>query len=269
MRKPLLLVAVIGALIALPAPHAGGACSLTPTGGLVTRSLGSRSYELYVPSGLDDGAPLVLSLHGLFGDGRQHADATGWMPFSDDNGLIVAFPNGNLRSWYFAEGSSDVAFLRSVVVDISATWCVDSTHVHVTGHSNGAYMAQRVGCDAPDVFASATEYAGGSPDNLFSGCSPGRGVGVGLFHGDADRVVSPSQGMTARDRWVARNECAPIPTTEPVADGTFLRYTGCRDGVEVWWRLYAGQGHSWPTGARQQDMLSTMWAFFQAHPAPP
>jgi polyhydroxybutyrate depolymerase len=129
-------------------------------------------------------------------------------------------------------------------------------------------MAQRVACDAADLFASAAEYAGGAPDSFNYPCTPSRGIGVALFHGDWDTVVPQPAGVMARDGWVARQSCSPTPTSEAVSEGTFLRYTGCRDGVQVTWRTYPQQSHLWPTGARQQDILSRMWAHFLAHPHP-
>ena len=232
--------------------------------------MAGRSYVLHVPAGLTGTqVPLLVTLHGFSNDGEMHAQQTGWRPYADGHNFIVAFPNGNYRSWNFSQyGTADITFLRNVVADISGTWCVDPHRVHISGHSNGAFMAQRVACDAPDLFASATEYAGGPPDAFNYPCNPSRGIAVALFHGDADFVVPEAWGAQARDGWVSRLTCNPAPSSEATADGQLLRYTGCRDGVEVLWRTYPNQSHLWPTGARQQDILDRMWAFFNAHPLP-
>lgn len=129
-------------------------------------------------------------------------------------------------------------------------------------------MALRLACDAADTFASVSAYAGASPTEFGQACSPSRAIGVGVFHGADDLVVSPALGEEARDEWVARNGCAPIPVSVPVSDGELLRYTPCEAGVEVWWRLYPGQGHLWPTGERGEEILNRMWAFFAANPRP-
>jgi poly(3-hydroxybutyrate) depolymerase len=118
------------------------------------------------------------------------------------------------------------------------------------------------------VFASVAEYAGGPPDPFGNACEPDRGIGVALFQGDADFVVPAVYAMQARDGWVSRMSCNPTPASDPVSEGQLLRYTGCDDRVEVIWRTYPGQSHLWPTGARQQDILSRMWAHFEAHPLP-
>jgi polyhydroxybutyrate depolymerase len=269
-------IAVVVALIAsltvgaglLAGPAQAAPCGLSGFDGV--RTVGGRTYELHVPAGLTGTqVPLVVSLHGFSSDGPSHGDQSGWRPYANSHNFIVAFPNGNYRSWNFSQyGAADITFLRNVVADIAATWCVDPQRIHVSGHSNGAFMAQRVACDAADLFASAAEYAGGAPDSFNYPCNPSRGIGVALFHGDWDTVVPPAMGTQARDSWVARLACNPVPANVAVGEGTFTRYSGCRDGVQVTWRTYPQQNHLWPTGARQQDILDRMWAHFQAHPRP-
>ena len=264
-----LVVLLIASAFAIAPPSASAAtCTLSAFDG--TRTVGGRSYVLHAPSGLaGTQVPLVVSLHGFSSDGEAHAQQSGWRAFANGHNFIVAFPHGNYRSWNFSQyGAGDITWLRSVVADIAATWCIDPARVHVSGHSNGAYMSQRVACDASDLFASAAEYAGGAPDSFFYACNPSRGIGVALFHGEADTVVPHAAGVQARDGWVSRLSCGAVPASEATGDGTLLRYTGCRNGVQVVWRSYPGQGHLWPTGARQQDILGRMWAHFQAHPRP-
>jgi poly(3-hydroxybutyrate) depolymerase len=61
--------------LALTATHASAAtlgCTLTPTSGTVTRTLGSRVYQLHVAQGLTGSqVPLLLSLHGAGSNGFE------------------------------------------------------------------------------------------------------------------------------------------------------------------------------------------------------
>jgi polyhydroxybutyrate depolymerase len=270
--RVVLLAAVIAAtvvgIVAGGSPASAAPCGLTAFDGV--RAVAGRTYQLHVPAGLTGTqVPLVVSLHGFSNDGTMHAQQSGWEPYADGHNFIVAFPDGAWRSWNFSQwGTGDITWLRQVVADIANTWCVDPDRVHVSGHSNGAFMAQRVACDAADLFASAAEYAGGPPDAFMYPCAPSRGIGVALFHGEADFVVPHAWGVQARDGWVSRLTCNATPASEATGDGTLLRYAGCRDGVQVVWRSYPGQSHLWPTGARQQDILDRMWAHFTAHPMP-
>ncbi|MGH7822449.1 MAG: alpha/beta hydrolase family esterase, partial [Candidatus Binatia bacterium] len=265
---------MLGTAFAAGSVGAQATCSHEPTGALVTVIVGARTYQLYVPESLQTLAPgtpvpLLLSLHGLGGSGSNHAPNTGWMEFSETEPMVVAFPDG-FRSWDNREDSFDVAYLREVVADIRSTYCIDPRRIHATGHSNGSFMAQRLACDAYDLITSIAPYAGGRPDNGLQGgpCSPERAVPVALFHGDADAIVNVRQGMATRDGWVDRLDCDTVPVVEQTTDGTEEIYLHCQDGVEVRWHVYPGQPHSWPEGARRDDLLARIWDFFERYPHP-
>jgi polyhydroxybutyrate depolymerase len=244
-------------------------CTLAPTNGTVTRSIGPRSYRLRVPAGLTGApVPLLVSMHGAGATASFQESTTAWSPFADSHDFVVAYPQGVFNLWNVSQGSPDVAFLRQVVDDIADEWCIDPHRLYADGHSNGAYMSQRLACDAADRFAAVVEYAGGSPTQWGGPCTPSRPVGVGLFHGEADPTVPAARGRDSRDQWIARNGCSTTPSLEPVGDGTLERYTGCGAAVEVWWRSYPDQGHGWPAGARGADQRDRMWAFLTAHTLP-
>ncbi|MGQ0716619.1 MAG: alpha/beta hydrolase family esterase [Pseudonocardiales bacterium] len=255
-----------------------GSCSLAPTAGTITRTLGARSYLLHVPAGLTGpSVPLLLTMHGAGqeGTGLDSAAAieaaTGWDADADAHGFIVAYPASAATrptAWDATKGGPDVQFLRDVVADISATWCVNPKRVHATGHSSGAIMAERLACDAPDVFASVSAYAGASPV-LFGGpCTPSRPVPVGIFQGTLDPVSSVGVGIANRNEWLALNGCPLLPTTELGVPLEASTYGPCQDGVEVVWRVYLLQGHNWPTGADKADIRTRIRALFERNPLP-
>lgn len=267
MGAALLLLAA-----ASPAAAAEPGCTLAATDGTVTRALGERSYELHVPPGLSGEAPLLLSLHGAGSNGSQDERFTGWSGFADVQDFIVAYPNARPSfgsgMWDpYSAGSADVAFLREVVRDISAAWCVDPRRVHVDGWSNGAVMSQRLACDAADTFASVTSYGGGTP--TFGGtaapCRPSRPISVGLFVGQFDFTYAGLAQNT--DEWRGYDGCGstPIRSTDP--HGTLDTYS-CAAGTQLLARVVAGTSHEWPSGARGEDQRTRMWAFFEGNPLP-
>lgn len=272
-------------------------CTLAGTGGVLQpTTVGARTYQLYVPESLADevpgtSVPLLLAFHGLGGSGSQHASGSDWASFAESHRFIVAFPDGENRLFRFVEDSPDVANARAIVADIAATFCVDPARIFATGHSNGAYFAQRLACDADDLFASVTEYAGGRPDRPAfvsaagqgTPCRPDRGIAVGMFHGEDDALIRASEGEISRDAWAERLSCPPA-VSEPVRDarrtpdelsdalglsrGVQLRYAPCEGGVELLWRAYADQNHGWPDEPRSTEMKAQMWDFLMRHPHP-
>lgn len=255
-------------------------CSLAPTGGHVRRSVGGRSYLLYVPPGLADqqadGVPLVVALHGLTSNADQMSWYTGFSPGrlvppgqvdADQRGYVVAYLDGIANSWDVRAGSPDVSFVRRVIYQLRDARCIDPTRVHVTGHSMGSMLAQRVACDLADVVASVTAYATAAPPQL-SSCTPYRPIAIGFFHGERDDVLHLAGGALARDRWVQRNRCSPTPIVVPSNDGARRRWAGCANGVEVTWHQYPGQGHLWPGNQRRPQMVAEMWQLWDQHPFP-
>ena len=272
-RHLLAAASAVIALAAIPSEAAAAdpGCSSASTGGTVTRSLGSRTYELRVPAGLGaDPAPLLLSLHGFGSSGRQDELFTGWSGFADSRGLIVAYPNGrpNLQTgaWDpYTASSADVGFLRDVVADISAGWCVDPSRVYVDGWSNGAVMSQRAACAAADLFAAVSSYAGGTPTlaGAAAPCTPSRPISVALVVGQFD-FTYPALEQNAAE-WRGYNSCSATPVSSSDAYGSTRKYA-CAGGSELMTRVVKYTSHNWPSGAQGADQRQRIWSFFMAHP---
>jgi polyhydroxybutyrate depolymerase len=276
VRIAALTVAAAAALCAnsaAPASAAQPGCTLTPTAGTVSRTVGGRTYLLNVPAGLTGTqVPLLLSLHGAGSNGQQDEYFTGWTPFAAAHNFIVAYPQARPSSgsgvWDpYSAGTVDVPFLRQVADDISASWCIDPHHVHVDGWSNGAVMSQRVACDAADRFASVTSYGGGTPTlaGFATPCRPSRPISVGLFAGQYDFTYAGLAQNT--DEWRAVDACGSTPahTTDPY--GSLDTYA-CAGGSTLLARVVSNTSHNWPFGAQAEDQRSRMWSFFQANPLP-
>jgi polyhydroxybutyrate depolymerase len=260
------------ALAAAPASAATPGCTLTSTNGTVTRTLGSRSYQLHVPQALTGSqVSLLLSLHGAGSNGQQDELFTGWSTYADAHSFIVAYPNAQGYGsgvWDpYTVSSPDVGFLRQVVGDVSAGWCVDPRRVYVDGWSNGAVMSQRVACNAADLFAAATSYAGGDPTAVggAQACTPSRPISVGLIVGQEDFTYAGLAQDTTL--WQGIDHCGATPAHETDSYGSSDTY-GCSAGTQLLARVVSNTSHNWPSGAQGEDQRNRMWSFFQANPHP-
>ena len=275
VRKLLIVGGLIGTLAAVPAPAAAAepGCTLNPTGGTVTKTLGGRTYNVNVPAGLTGTeVPLLLGLHGFGSNASQVEQFTGWTPFAAARKFIVAYPQGRPSEYGgawdpYSATSPDVGFLRDVVANISSTWCVDPRRVHIDGWSNGAVMSQRMACAADDVFASSSSYGGGTPTiaGFATPCRPSRPISVALFAGQYDFTYA---GLAQNaSEWRAVNGCASTPTHTTDAYGSTDTYA-CAAGTSLVARVVNNTSHNWPSGAQGEDQRSRMWAFFAANPRP-
>ena len=59
----------------------------------------SRTFNLYRPQGLTGAAPLVVMLHGGFGNGAQAEHSYHWDTEADKGHFLVAYPDGQGRAW--------------------------------------------------------------------------------------------------------------------------------------------------------------------------
>ena len=268
-----------------------GVCTLTPTGGLKKITLNApgpgakdvaRTYELYVPNGVDASskAPLLVSLHGTGATGAIQASVTHWTAYSDrlaasGNPFIAVFPDGLATLWLWgAEKSYDAAFVFDVVQELRLSRCVDDAAIYVDGWSEGAYMAQRMACAAGDAslnpngvaFAGVHGYAGGNPDVTGAGCRNAPATHVLLSQGLDDTVIDPQRvAFPAYAAWGKRFSCAAaaLPPASP------QQMSGCTaDATVAWWPI-AGQGHlAWSCAADPTWHNQGVWAFFTQHEAP-
>jgi polyhydroxybutyrate depolymerase len=259
----------------------------------------TRTFHMYRPGGLTGATPLVVMLHGGYGDGAQAERAYNWDAEADTTHFMVAYPDGMDRAWNAGSccgrpqrtGIDDVAFLTSMVASIEQQTPIDANRVYVTGMSNGAMMALRLGCQT-DLFAAIAPVAG----TLLTDCAQAQSTSVLQIHGTADDRVpydgGPGKAISAlgtpnvngpsapsvNTTWRAIDACgAPDSTT---AGDVTTQTASCPGGRTVELITVAGAGHQWPGGqpspvaerlgnlpppSTALNATDTIWQFFAAH----
>jgi polyhydroxybutyrate depolymerase len=261
-----------------------------------------REYLVHVPAkALGHPAPMVLALHGGGGDMDFQAGNYGLVEKSDAAGFIAVFPSGYSR---FASGIlgtwnagkccgqardkavDDVGFLKAVIARVEMQVDVDPRRVFATGMSNGAMMAYRLACEAPELVRAIAPVAGTDNTNA---CTPARPVPVIHFHAkDDDHVLfNGGAGPGSFRNTGAVNDFTSVPATiaqwvkfdhaaaqaKPVltvAGASCERHDGLAP-VELC--VTESGGHSWP-GSRSRrankdpsqaiNANDLMWSFFSS-----
>lgn len=248
-----------------------------------------RTYTVHVPYGYSPNKayPVLFGLHGGFGTSKQFEQSSGLSELADQRGFIAVYGQGT--SWgrikapvWNAGGCcgkavdaqkniDDVGYAREVMKRVGKDYRVDTARLFVTGMSNGGMMANRLACEAADLFAGAAIVSG---TIQVSSCTPSKQLPILIIHGTADANV-PYYGGTGSKainqstyipveqefaEWGVRNGCSGAVTTVRQPDDSStgktvdkLSYPRCRQPT-ILYRINDGE-HEWPGGQLTTNRL--------------
>lgn len=219
--------------------------------------LAARPYSPTVPAGYtaSQSWPLLIVLAGY---GDHAVDTSAWLGFTKlaaDEGILLVTPDPDPAQLRLAwdpgpdhAPNFDVEYLRAIIRDMERRYSVDRARVFVAGHSLGAHMAHRMGCDDADdvvaIFALAGQVAMMPAD-----CAPTRPVSVVQVHGTDDMVIGyygdvqdnpPDPGIPSAHQtvavWARNDRCA-----DAIADtGARLDLDSSLAGNETTVEAYGG-----------------------------
>ena len=109
-----------------------------------------RSYIVHVPEDLPEGTsvPLLIALHPLNSTNSQFESTTGFSIKADQEGFIVAYPQGIGNSWNagaccdpaLSEEVDDIGFISMLIDTLTEDYPIDTNSVFLAGFSNGAIL---------------------------------------------------------------------------------------------------------------------------------
>lgn len=276
------------------APPAGGkatpeAAAGRSVSGKYTSPIGSRAYQVYLPTGHTASTPLpmVVMLHGCTQSPDDFAAGTRMNTLADREGFIVVYPaqsknaNGS-KCWNWfrtqdqARDGGEPALIAGIVEEVAARYPVDRSRIFVAGLSAGAAMAVILGQTYPDLFAAVGVHSGlaygaahdmptafsamsGDPRGTGRTVPAARFVPTIVFHGDRDSTVNPGNGLEVASQALthaghSQTERALHESVEAQVTPGGQRYTRTvhLDGAgrpRIEQWLLHGAGHAWSGGS--------------------
>jgi len=245
----------------------------------------SRSYLLHVPAAYDGSkpVPLILDFHGQNVTGAQQRNVSNFPDETDPEGVVMAFPTGsdgplgnawNLGPCCVTGDVDDVAFARALVAEVRATACIDPKRIYATGFATGGGMANRLACEAADLFAAVAPAAFDLLEETVADCQPVRPITVISFRGTNDGLVPYEGGRSTVvpgmpitflgaqatfQKWAQIDHCTGSPSASD-ANGC-ATYASCQGGVEVVLCTKTG-------GGTEQANAGVAWPVLKRHPLP-
>lgn len=261
----------------------GGSCdSLSP--GESDCTIDGRDYTLYVPDSYDDSnaVPLVVDMHGYTSNSADQQSTSGWDSLADQEGFVVAYPQGESDSWN-AQGdccgsstADDVGFIRDMVASIQSAGNIDAAQVFATGLSNGGSMTHTLACEAADVFAAGAAVSfgisgGDSFSEIVANCNPSEGIPVIHFHGTDDSVVDYNNGVLdslgapdSLEAWRQVQGCGSTSSMQQLSSNTSCQtYSSCNGGAQVSMCTVEGGAHVLYPDVAGDGIATFAWDFFQ------
>lgn len=272
----------------------------------------ARTYILRAPDRVaqsNSRVPLVIVLHGGGGNAANAETMTGFTAKAESDGFIVVYPDGTARrrlpllTWNaghccghaMEQRVDDVGFIGALIDRLQSTHGIDPNRIYVTGMSNGAMMAHRLGIELSHRIAAIAPVVGAVFGDEIRPRAP---VSAMMINGVLDESVpynggpdngGPAGGRAARAWdgtatkpameqaafWAAANGCGATPKSADRGRYLLAQYD-CPSPLGVAIYSVKDNGHAWPggeKGSRRANAPSTaidatdlIWEFFAVHP---
>ena len=256
-----------------------------------------RQFRIHIPENLTSDAPLVVVMHGYTSSAEVIEGYSGMNNIADENGFVVAYPQGTKDGWgnnFFNVGYEfhestvvdDIGYIHALISYLQESLQLSQSNVFAMGMSNGGDMSYMLACQS-NVIRAIAPVAGCMMRNIYETCEPSRDIPVLEIHGTVDDItlvdgdLEDEYGwgayMPLQDTiqfWVEHNQLdkIDIQDVEDIddSDGSTVvhhRHYSENNTTEVWLYEVIDGGHDWPGafGNKDVDASQLAWQFFSKY----
>jgi polyhydroxybutyrate depolymerase len=255
----------------------------------------ARQMIVYIPASYQPATavPVVIALHGGSGNATIPYNNWGLTLLADQEGIIVAFPNGlpqpgGAANNLFWGDPINISFIGYVLDLMQCYYTIDAPRMYLVGFSGGAKLSYEVAADALvsarlAAIATASGEIGSQadPSALMELIDPAVTGGVPLsallVHGANDEKMPIEGGYSAEKgefvpsvpdkmlllaNWIDASEDYPQALAYAPVAVRQRRFVNVSTGMEIAGLTDPNLAHAWPAW----DLAGEMWEFFQRVP---
>lgn len=246
-----------------------------------------RTYSMYLPSNLKEGAPLLIYTHGYGSKSRWKKDLN---KVADREGFAVCYPDGfpdakGKDGWNVGYPPQkdmkidEVKFFKDLKKEVCKKFKLSSENVFMTGMSNGGDLCYQLAFTAPGLFKGYASVAGLLFDYAYLNNPLPQPVPFMEIHGDSDKTSYWEGDPEGKGGWgpyssvpmavgvmAGANRCRYIETEifptlrDPERKVVKSVYKGSPMGYDVELYKIEGGPHSW--GDKDVPTAELIWSYF-------
>jgi len=226
-------------------------------------SVSGRDVYVYVPTGMPDNSPLLLSLHGMDQGPEDLQQNTHWENVADTVGFVVAYPQGGTgMSTWDLQGETDTKWITEIIDQFAKDYKIDRSRVYLSGFSIGGMFTYYAMNKIADKIAAIAPCSG---PNIYGASEAMRPVPIFHIHGTNDDVLNYSMVNDYLEEYRDLFNCpetADIIENYPNSENKATMYSWgpCDGDVYVKHLKLQGRGHS-PSSADVSDI----WDFVKEY----
>lgn len=248
-----------------------------------------RTYRMYLPDGIKEGAPLVVYTHGYGSKTRWRDDLNA---VADSCGFAVCYPDGlpdshGNDSWkvgYPSQASmlvDEADFFRHLLDEVTSRFKLSRINAFIAGWSNGGDLCYQFAYTAPSLFRAYGSVGGLTFEETYRNNALTHPVPFMEIHGNADKLSMWQGDHLNTGGWgayipvplagaalAANNRCTTVSTdifpTKIDSERMVTRtvYGDAPSGCDVIIYEIDGSEHSWAD--KDVDTSRILWDFFGA-----
>lgn len=249
-----------------------------------------RTYRMYIPPSVREGAPLVVYTHGYGSKTRWRNDLNA---VADSCGFAVCYPDGlpdtrGYDSWkvgYPSQGNMTIDesdFFRHLLDEVTSRFSLSRVNVFMAGWSNGGDLCYQFAYTTPALFRAYGSVGGLTFEEMYNDNVLTVAVPFIEIHGHADDVAMWQGDHLNTGGWgayipvplavaavAANNRCTTVTTDSFPAKGDVSRlvtrtvYGDAPSGCDVIVYEIEGGKHSWAD--QDVDTSKILWDFFSRY----